>query len=122
MYSSTYKALRSRDHKSKWRTIKADDIEFMLDETGKLIDKFPKHKPRKYLTDLQTYQNNNPVKTNSPVPAAIQKKDQDPLVDSSTNAMMLDQGFSIFDNYIIDDQDDSSDFFLGFEFDDQVIN
>lgn len=119
----TYKVQRSRNHKSNWRTIKVDEVVFMLDETGRLIDKFPKHKPRKYITDSQTYQN-SPVEANSPVPIDILKQDQDPIVDSSTNEMILDQEieFNIFDNCITDDQDDPSDFFLNFEFDDQVIN
>lgn len=113
------KAARSRIHKSSWRCIKIlgdngdpfKEIEFMLDDTGRLIDKFPKHKPRKYLPDLKVYQNDESNST----------KKEESSSSSNDPALHQEYDFDCFSSEVVD-QDFQTDCFFNFELDDNFID
>lgn len=126
---SRSKANRCRTHKSKWKTITANEKEFQLDGSGRLLKKFSKSKPRIYLKDLQIYQNKVPSEANSDTDAIIpnqeqnQEQEQDqnmiPKVDSQNKTKNQQESEFVFCNLgMFEDQDSQSDSFFDLGFDD----
>lgn len=95
---------RDRDHKTLWSSITIisedqDDKIFHLDSKGRLIEKFPKHKPRKDLYNKEFLD-------------SLDKADQ---ANQGDQADQVDQVEVTFEDSVIEPSVDPDDFFgLGF--------